>query len=89
MYRGQVGEGITDAIVRWSEVAASGWADVVSGGAALDEQLSATTSRSSLLTMTGLIIDKTPETVPYQLGADYPLLFENLIPRYFGLRSHL
>jgi hypothetical protein len=79
--RGEVGEGLTDAMVRWSEIAASGWADVLAGQAPLDEQLSATSSRSSLLTMTGLILERTPEIVPYQLGARYPLLVQNLIPR--------
>jgi len=81
--RGEVGGGLTDAMVRWAEVSASGWADVLAGRAPLDEQLSATSSRSSLLTMTGLILEKTPETVPYQLGASYPLLLKNLIPRVF------
>ncbi len=83
MNRGELGGGMTDAMFRWVEVSASGWADVLSGRTALDEQLSVTTSRSSLLTMTGLILEKTPETVPYQLGADYPLLLQNLIPRIF------
>jgi hypothetical protein len=35
------------------------------------------------LTMTGLILEQTPETVPYQLGVSYPLLIKNLIPRIF------
>ena len=83
LIRGEVGEGLTDAMVRWAEVSVSGWADVLAGRAPLDEQLSATTSRSSLLTMTGLILEKTPKTVPYQFGASYPLLLENLIPRVF------
>jgi hypothetical protein len=72
---------MTDAVVRWVEVSISGWADVLEGRAPLDEQLSATSLRSSLLTMTGLILEKTPETVPYQLGTSYPLLIKNLIPR--------
>jgi hypothetical protein len=81
--RGEVGGGLTDAMVRWAEVSVSGWADVLAGRVPLDEMLSATSSRSSLLTMTGLILEKTPETVPYQLGASYPLLLKNLIPRVF------
>jgi hypothetical protein len=80
---GVVGGGLADAVVRWSEVAASGWSDVLSGRALLVEQLSATGSRTSLLTMTGLILEKTPDVVPYQLGASYPLLLRNLIPRVF------
>jgi hypothetical protein len=83
MSRGEVGEGMTDAVVRWVEVSATDWADVLSGGAPLDEELSETSSRSSLLTMTGLILEKTPELVPYQIGASYPLLIKNLIPRVF------
>ena len=83
MSRGKVGTGMTDAVVRWVEVSASGWADVFAGRAPLDEQLSTTSSRSSLLTMTGLILEQTPETVPYQLGVSYPLLIKNLIPRIF------
>jgi hypothetical protein len=83
MTRGDVGLGMTDAVVRWVDVSISGWGDVFAGRAPLDEQLSATSSRSSLLTMTGLILDKTPETVPYQLGTSYPLLIKNLIPRVF------
>ena len=81
MSRGDVGLGMTDAVVRWVDVSISSWGDVFAGRAPLDEQLSATSSRSSLLTMTGLILDKTPDTVPYQLGSSYPLLIKNLIPR--------
>lgn len=83
MNRGEVGVGLTDAVVRWVDVSISGWEDVFAGRAPLDEQLSATSSRSSLLTMTGVILEKTPEMVPYQLGAYYPLLVKNLIPRLF------
>src|SRR6266581_795480 len=83
IYRGNLRGGVTDAMVRWVEVAASGWNDVLAGRKTLDEQLSPTASRSSLLTMTGVILDKTPETVPFQFGAYYPLLFKNLIPRVF------
>jgi len=83
MERGEVGGGMTDAVVRWVDLSFSGWADVFAGRAPLDEQLSATSSRSSLLTMTGVILEQTPESVPYQLGADYPLLIKNLIPRVF------
>jgi hypothetical protein len=79
--RGQVGVGMTDTVVRWVEVSISGWADVLEGRASLDQQLSATSSRSSLLAMTGLILEKTPEMVPYQFGTSYPLLIKNLIPR--------
>jgi len=81
MTRGEVGVGMTDAIVRWGQVSISGWDDVLEGRVPLDEQLSATSSRASLLAMTGLILEKTPETVPYQLGTSYPLLIKNLIPR--------
>jgi hypothetical protein len=81
MSRGQIGVGMTDVVVRWFDISISGWADVFAGRAPLDEQLSATSSRSSLLTMTGVILEQTPETVPYQLGAYYPLLIKNLIPR--------
>jgi len=81
MSLGHVGAGFTDAVVRWVDVSASGWDDVFAGRTPLDEQLSATSSRSSLLTMTGLILEQTPETVPYQLGTSYPLLIKNLIPR--------
>jgi hypothetical protein len=81
MSRGQVGVGMTDAVARWVDVSVSGWGDVFEGRVPLDEQLSATSSRSSLLGMTGLILEKTPETVPYQLGTSYPLLIKNLIPR--------
>jgi hypothetical protein len=83
MSRGQVGVGMTDAVVRWVDLSISGWADVFAGRAPLDEQLSATSTRSSLLTMTGVILEQTPESVPYQLGAYYPLLIKNLIPRVF------
>jgi hypothetical protein len=83
MSRGQVGVGMTDAIVRWVDLSISGWADVFAGRAPLDEQLSATSTRSSLLTMTSVILEQTPESVPYQLGAYYPLLIKNLIPRVF------
>ena len=83
MSRGQVGVGMTDAIVRWVDLSISGWADVFAGRAPLDEQLSATSTRSSLLTMTSVILEQTPESVPYQFGAYYPLLIKNLIPRVF------
>jgi hypothetical protein len=33
--------------------------------------------------MTGLILERTPEMVPYQLGTSYPLLIKNLVPRIF------
>jgi hypothetical protein len=59
----------------------SGWADVFAGRASLESQVAPTASRSSLLTFTALVLDKTPEAVPYQHGALYPLLIENLIPR--------
>jgi hypothetical protein len=81
--RGQLGAGMTDVLVRWVDLSMQGWADVFAGRAPLDEQLSATSSRSSLLTMTGVILEQTPESVPYQLGAYYPLLIKNLIPRVF------
>jgi hypothetical protein len=81
MSRGDVGLGMMDAAARWVDVSISGWEDVFAGRASLDEQLSTTSSRSSLLTMTGLILEKTPNTVPYQLGTSYPLLIKNLIPR--------
>lgn len=81
MSRGQIGVGMTDAVVRWVDLSISEWADVFAGRAPLDEQLSATSTRSSLLTMTGVILEQTPESVPYQLGAYYPLLIKNLIPR--------
>jgi len=81
MSRGQVGGGMTDAVVRWVDLSVSGWADVFAGRAPLDEQLSATSSRSSLLMMTGVILEQTPDSVPYQFGAYYPLLIKNLIPR--------
>ena len=83
MSRGEVGEGMTDVVVRWAEVSASGWADVFEGNFPLEDQLSETSARSSLLTMTGLILDRTPGTVPYQFGVYYPLLIKNLIPRIF------
>ena len=83
MIKGEVGNGMTDAAVRWVEVSITGWNDVLEGRAPLDQQLSATSSRTSLLTMTGLILKKTPEMVPYQLGTSYPLLIKNLIPRIF------
>ena len=73
MSRGTVGRWITDAAVRWVEVSIKGGTDVLEGRTTFDEQLSATSSRSSLLTMTGLILEKTPEIVPYQLGTSYPL----------------
>jgi hypothetical protein len=81
--RGHLGAGMTDVLVRWVDLSMDGWADVFAGRAPLDEQLSATSSRTSLLTMTGVILEQTPESVPYQLGAYYPLLIKNLIPRVF------
>ena len=81
MSRGRVGTGMTDAVVRWFDVSVSEWEDVFAGNAPLDKLLSTTSSRSSLLTMTGVILEKTPEVVPYQLGTSYPLLIKNLIPR--------
>jgi len=78
---GNVGGGITDALIRWGNLSASSWADVVSGRETLANQLSVTTSRVSLLTMTGLILEKTPERVPFQYGSQYPLLLKNLVPR--------
>ena len=81
MSRGKVGTGIMDPVVRWFDVSVSEWEDVFAGQASLDKQLSTTSSRSSLLTMTGVILEKTPEIVPYQLGTIYPLLIKNLIPR--------
>src|SRR5712691_9865267 len=37
--------------------------------------------------MTGLILDTSPETLHYELGADYQLLLQNLIPRVFLLEK--
>jgi hypothetical protein len=81
MSRGQVTSGLTDAIVRWVDLASSDWQKVYSGEKTIYEQLAPTESRSSLLTMTGLILDKTPDRVPFQHGAYYPLLLKNLVPR--------
>ena len=81
MSRGEVRSGMIEAVSRWVEVSISGWTDVFEGRIPLETQLSAASSRSSLLTMTGLILEKTPELVPYQMGASYPLLLKNLIPR--------
>jgi len=81
MNRGQVGEGVMDAAVRWFDVSILEWENVLAGTSPLDKQLTTTSSRSSLLTMTGVILEKTPEIVPYQLGTSYPLLIKNLIPR--------
>ena len=80
MSRGEIG-GTADAVVKWVQVSASVWDEVLEGRSSLQDQLSATSSRSSLLTMTGLILERTPESVPYQLGTYYPLLLKNLIPR--------
>lgn len=71
-----------NVLLRWIQMAAAGWKDVFSGDASLESQLTPTASRSSLLTMAGLIVDKTPAVVPYQHGANYPLLLKNLIPRF-------
>jgi hypothetical protein len=68
-------------LTTWVKAAASGWAGVFSGDVSLESQLTATVSRSSLLNMAGVIVDKTPSIVPYQHGASYPLLLKNLIPR--------
>jgi hypothetical protein len=78
---GNVGSGITDALIRWGDLSASSWADVFSGRETLANQLDVTTSRVSLLTMTGLILERTPERVPFQYGSQYPLLLTNLVPR--------
>jgi hypothetical protein len=78
---GALDDSFTQSMVRWVQVAASGWEDVFSGRKPLDEQLAPTESRSSLLTMTGVILERTPERVPFQLGSYYPLLIKNLIPR--------
>jgi hypothetical protein len=76
-------ENAEQTLITWVKTAAAGWAQVFSGDAPLESQLSPTLSRSSLLNMAGLIIDKTPSMVPYQHGAYYPLLIQNLIPRVF------
>jgi hypothetical protein len=74
-------ESAQQTLVIWVKTAAAGWAQVFSGDAPLQSQLIPTISRSSLLNMAGLIVDKTPSMVPYQKGAYYPLLIQNLIPR--------
>lgn len=81
MGAGDLGGNHADLLLTWAQIAASGWADVFSGQATLESQLAPTASRSSLLVMTGLILEKTPNIVPYQHGANYPLLLKNLIPR--------
>lgn len=68
-------------LLRWVELAASGWADALSGKTPLDSQFSGAASRSSLLTMTGVVLEKTPDVVPFQNGSMYPLLLQNIIPR--------
>jgi hypothetical protein len=68
-------------LLKWTELAASGWADALSGKAPLDTQFSAAASRSSLLTMTAVVLDKTPDLVPFQNGRMYPQLVQNMIPR--------
>ncbi len=76
------GNGLKIAM-RWIEVAASGWADVFARRVPLESQIVSAASRSSLLTMTGVVLEMTPGIVPYQHGVSYPLLLQALIPRIF------
>jgi hypothetical protein len=79
--RGDLRGNAAGIMLTWVETAASGWADVLAGRVPLESQLSATTSRTSLLTMTGLILEKTPNFVPFQNGVGYTQLLQNLVPR--------
>ncbi len=68
--------------MKWVDAAASSWEEVFSGQVSLESQLGQSASRASLLTMTGLVLSKTPDLVPYQHGAGYSRLLINLIPRF-------
>jgi hypothetical protein len=77
---GQGGSGM-GILLRWIDLAASGWTDALSGKTPLNSQFGAVASRSSLLTLTGVVLEKTPDLVPFQNGSMYPLLLQNMIPR--------
>jgi hypothetical protein len=79
---GDLGRSPMGVLLTWIRTAAQGWSDVFSGEASLDTQFSAASSRASLLTLSGVILEKTPQTVPYQEGVNYTLLLKNLIPRF-------
>lgn len=75
------GELTGNALVAWVETAFTGWEEVLSGESSASTSVQGVASRTSLLTLTAVILDKTPEAVPYKYGQYYPLLFANLIPR--------
>jgi hypothetical protein len=86
--RRELGEGALsgsapDVIIDWCKRAASDWGDVLTGQAPVSSLVSAAASRASVLSMASLVLDKTPDLVPFQYGRLYPLLIKNLIPRIF------
>lgn len=72
-----------EIVRRWFDLAIFGWTDALSGKTPLDLQFGAAASRSSLLTMSGVVLEKTPDVIPFQNGTMYPLLLQNIVPRVF------
>lgn len=72
-----------DRVRFWTEKSLSIWGEALSNpsGGALDEALSLSISRVSLLTQTANVIDLTPAVVPYQQGQLYYYLAIAWIPR--------
>jgi hypothetical protein len=80
---GDLGESGLEILTTWTTTAASAWADALNGLSSVESQTTSAATRASLLTMAGVVFEKTPEVVPFQLGVSYPLLLENLVPRFF------
>jgi hypothetical protein len=72
----------TEAMRAWVETAALQWQDVLEGRTSVISELSATSSRTSLIVMAGTVLSKTPDIVPYQHGEGYSLLLLSWVPRF-------
>lgn len=69
-----------DAAARWVEVSYQGWSEAFQGEG-LAKSFGAVSTRSSLLSLAGVVIEKTPEFVPFQNGSTYMPLLSGLVPR--------
>jgi hypothetical protein len=68
----------------WTSSSWSKWGQWFSSGDSetLRELTSQTTSRTSVLTLSALVMAKTPEVVPFQRGVSYEYLLVTFIPRF-------
>lgn len=84
--RGEIQQGLVaegpQALMRWAEVSVGAWAETLTAGSeAAAQNIEAVGSRTSLITLSAVVLDKTPGLVPFQYGSTYSFLLVTLVPR--------